>query len=114
MVYKEYIEREAVNEIIKQLSREPLYQHEGEDYYDGVCDVDGELAMLPAADVVEKTQYLHVLKLAKKMHTWIFLNTGDEQAAYDEMGLTDEDNALLGYSGKLELAANAKMDIKCE
>ena len=50
---KEYIEREAVNEIIKQLSSEPLYQHEGEDYYAGVCDVDGELAMLPAADVAE-------------------------------------------------------------
>lgn len=50
---KEYIEREAVKEVIKQLSREPTYQHDGEDYYMGVCAVDGEIAMLPAADVAE-------------------------------------------------------------
>ena len=53
MADKEYIEREAVKEVIKQLSREPAYQHDGEDYYMGVCAVDGEIAMLPASDVVE-------------------------------------------------------------
>lgn len=48
-----------------------------------------------AADAIEE-----LLKAAKAMHTWIFLNTGDEQAAYDECGLTDEMNAALGYSGQ--------------
>lgn len=48
-----------------------------------------------AADAIEE-----LLKAAKAMHTWIFLNSGDEQAAYDECGLTDEMNAALGYCGQ--------------
>ena len=39
-------------------------------------------------------------KVASAMHTWIFLNTEDEQKAYDECGLSDEMNAALGYSGQ--------------
>lgn len=42
-------------------------------------------------------------KIAGAMHTWIFLHTGDEEKAYKECGLTDEDNAMLGYIGKIEL-----------
>ena len=48
-----------------------------------------------AADAIEQ-----LLKVASAMHTWIFLHTGDEQAAYDECGLTDEMNAELGYCGQ--------------
>ena len=48
-----------------------------------------------AAEVIDE-----LLKVAKAMHTWIFLNSGDEQAAYDECGLSDEMNALLGYGGQ--------------
>jgi hypothetical protein len=48
-----------------------------------------------AADAIEE-----LLKVASAMHTWIFLNTGDEQKAYDECGLSDEMNAALGYSGQ--------------
>ena len=44
-------------------------------------------------------KYYHVLHLARAMHTWIFLHTADEFAVYDELGLTDEDNALLGSIG---------------
>lgn len=44
--------------------------------------------------------YDHLLHLAKAMHTWIFLNTFDEQAVYDKLGFTDEDNALLGSIGR--------------
>lgn len=43
-------------------------------------------------------------KIAGAMHTWIFRHTGDEEKAYQECGLTDEDNAMLGYIGKIELA----------
>ena len=50
---------------------------------------------LEAADAIEE-----LLKAAKAMHTWIFLHTGDEQAAYDECGLSDEMNAALGYGGQ--------------
>ena len=51
----------------------------------------------------QKEKYDHLLKVACKMHTWIFLNTGDEQAAYDEIGLSDEDNAMLGYGGEFKI-----------
>ena len=51
--------------------------------------------LLQAADAIEES-----LKVASAMHTWIFLNTGDEQKAYDECGLSDEMNAALGYSGQ--------------
>ena len=45
-----------------------------------------------------------LFELAKKMHLWIFLHTGDEEAAYDEIGLTEEENFILGYMGQLEVA----------
>ena len=51
-----------------------------------------------AADVIEE-----LLKAAKSMHTWIFLNTADEQEAYQECHLSDEMNRALGYGGKMEI-----------
>lgn len=51
--------------------------------------------MREAADAIEE-----LLKAAKAMHTWIFLNTGDEQKAYDECGLSDDMNVALGYGGQ--------------
>ena len=56
----------------------------------------------------QNEEYEHLLKIARKMHTWIFLNTGDEQAVYDEIGLSDEDNILLGYGGQIELTVGEK------
>lgn len=50
-------------------------------------------------------KYKELLKAAKKMHTWIFLHTGDEQKAYDECGLSEDMNIALGYSGKIEFRA---------
>lgn len=44
--------------------------------------------------------YDELLKAAKSMHTWIFLNTADELTAYDECRLSDEMNAMLGYGGQ--------------
>ena len=58
----------------------------------------------------QKEKYDHLLKVARKMHSWIFLNTGDEQAAYDEIGLSDEDNMLLGYMGKIMLVEKELTD----
>ena len=51
-----------------------------------------------AASAIEE-----LFKAAKAMHTWIFLNTDDEQAAYGECGLSDEMNAALGYCGAFEM-----------
>ena len=61
-----------------------------DEYYAHGGDVINE-----AADAI-----VELLKVASAMHTWIFLHTGDEQAAYDECGLTDEMNAELGYGGQ--------------
>ena len=44
-----------------------------------------------------------LLNIARKMHTWIFLHTGNEKEVYDELGLTDEENVLLGYHGQFIL-----------
>ena len=63
-------------------------------------DADFANAVTDAADAIEE-----LLHIAAKMHTWIFLHTTDEQAAYDEIGLTDEQNALFGYSGQMILKA---------
>lgn len=42
--------------------------------------------------------YDRLLEIAKKMHLWIFLHTSNEFEVYDELGLTDEENSLLGSS----------------
>ena len=44
--------------------------------------------------------FWHLMKLARNMHLWIFLHTGDEHKAYKECGLTDEDDAMLGYGSQ--------------
>lgn len=54
--------------------------------------------------------YDHLLHLAKAMHTWIFLNTFDEQAVYDNLGFTDEDNALLGSIGRPMVIGTVKRE----
>lgn len=48
-----------------------------------------------AADAIEE-----LLKAAKAMHTWAFLNSWNTQAAYDECWLTDKINVALGYGGQ--------------
>lgn len=91
----ECISREAVSDLLAMAlidEWEPEY-------------AQGRLSEIPAADVVPAEVYNHLLKIANKMHLWIFNHTFDEQAAYDECGLTDEDNAMLGYGGTWELIA---------
>lgn len=81
------------SELLKRLRERAAwinFPHHGEDY-----PTEDAKLMMDAADAIEE-----LLKAAKAMHTWIFLNTGDEQAAYDECGLTDEMNAALGYGGR--------------
>ena len=44
------------------------------------------------------------------MHLWIFLHSGDEKEVYKELGLTDEEDAILGYSGKIILKEEKEKD----
>lgn len=46
-----YIKRTEALELLGKLSREPHYQHEGEDYYVGIAEASGEIYSMPAADV---------------------------------------------------------------
>lgn len=57
--------------------------------------------------------YERLLEIARKMHTWIFCNTGDEQAVYDELGITEEENVIFGYSGNFKFEVTEK-EIKCK
>lgn len=50
--------------------------------------------------------YERLLKLAKKMHLWIFLHCYDEGAVYEELGLTEEEDAFLGYGGSFTVETN--------
>lgn len=63
------------------------------------CDPDCDLTLMrESADMID-----NLLHICSKMHTWIFLHTSDEQAVYDEIGLTDEDNIMFGYLGQYTL-----------
>ena len=60
--------------------------------------------------IAKANEYDHLFHLAKAMHTWIFLNTFDEQAVYDKLGFTDEDNALLGSIGRPMVIGTVKQE----
>ena len=62
----------------------------------GIYGTEKATVLQDAADAMEQ-----LLKVAKKMHLWIFLHSGDEQEAYDWCGLSDEMNTALGYGGQL-------------
>lgn len=51
-----------------------------------------------AADAITE-----LLRAASAMHTWIFFNTEDEEAAYADCGLSPEMNAALGSMGGFEM-----------
>ena len=50
-----------------------------------------------------KIEYERLLQIARKMHLWIFLHSDNEQEIYDELNLTEEENAILGYSGQYKI-----------
>ena len=52
-------------------------------------------------DKENKIEYNRLLQIAHKMHEWIFLNSIDEQEVYDSLGLTEEENYILGSLGKI-------------
>ena len=53
MPEKEYIEREAVEEILYKYANEPEYWHTGETFYAGVSAVELDILALPSAAVTE-------------------------------------------------------------
>lgn len=68
--------------------------------------IDELYKTIESKDKIIDSQALEIArlkKIAKKMHLYIFLHSGNEQEAYDELGLTDEENAMLGYIGQFIL-----------
>lgn len=63
-----YYNKEQVKEVIKKLAREPYYQHAGEDFYAGICAVDGELMMLPTVEYTEVPTTRRGLHLGNKYY----------------------------------------------
>lgn len=53
-----YIKREDAIKILGKLSREPYYQHEGEDYYVGIAEATGEIVSMPSVEI-EPVKYAH-------------------------------------------------------
>ena len=75
-----------------------------EDWMVDLIEVCSAISEVPAAEVVDKKDYEELLRAAKKMHAWIFLNSFDEVEAFKECGLSEEMNTMLGYLGSAVLS----------
>lgn len=74
------------------------------DKYKAMYEAEKDLVVADELKIMElEDKHERLLHIAKKMHTWIFLNSGDEQKVYEELGLTDEENKILGYSGQIHI-----------
>ena len=56
---EKYYRVSDVNEIINKLAKEPAYYHDGEDFYNGVCAVDGELMCLEPVELPRLAVWKH-------------------------------------------------------
>lgn len=54
-------------------------------------------------------EYDRLFEIAEKMHEWIYIHSFDTQKAYDEIGLTDEENLILGYRACVALDETHKV-----
>lgn len=50
---EKYYRVSDVNKILNKLAKEPAYYHDGEDFYSGVCAVEGELMCLDTTELEE-------------------------------------------------------------
>lgn len=48
----EYIEKGNALYVLGKLAKESAYQHDGEDYYVGICEASGVISEMRPADVV--------------------------------------------------------------
>ena len=91
-----YINRKDALELIGKLSREPYYQHDGEDYYVGLADASGEIYAMSSVEtntIVSETLKEIVKRIEKEV--WDTLSdSGDDWFAsakvYDAMEIIKE------------------------
>lgn len=57
-------------------------------------------------------EYERLLKIARKIHCWIFLHTFVENEVYEALGLIPKENAILGSAGKIEIQIPKEENVK--
>lgn len=65
---EKYYKVSDVNEILNKLAKEPAYQHDGEDFYNGVCAVEGELMCLEPVEADIDELKNEVIDLNNRRH----------------------------------------------
>lgn len=68
---EKYYRVSDVNEILNKLAKEPYYQHDGEDFYNRVCAVEGELICLDAVEIKEP-RVGEWLSFTRPEQKWVF------------------------------------------
>ena len=91
-----YINRKDALELLGKLSREPYYQHDGEDYYVGLADASGEIYAMPGVGTDDI--FSEILKeIVRRIETevWDTLSDGGDDwftsaKVYDAMEIIKE------------------------
>ena len=63
----EYIEKGNALYLLGKLAKEPAYQHDGEDYYVGICEASGVISEMRPADVVP-VRYGNIIQTLEDGH----------------------------------------------
>ena len=77
---EEYVKVSDLNNIIRKLAKAPAYYHEGEDFYHGVCAIEGELMCLPTVKLEEPKECTKGLHLG---HNYYCSNCGKLAPIYN-------------------------------
>lgn len=90
-----YINRKDALGILGKLSREPHYQHDGEDYYVGLADASGEIYAMPGVEIDDVSEILKEIVKRIETEVWDTLSDcGDDWFAsakvYDAMEIIKE------------------------
>ncbi len=67
---EKYYKVSDVNAIVERLLHEPYYQHDGENFYNGVCTVDGELMCLETV-ALEEPKVGEWLSFTRPQQRWV-------------------------------------------
>ena len=65
---EKYYRVSDINEILNKLAKEPAYCHEGEDFYNGVCAVEGELMCLEPVEADIDELKKEIAELRNRLH----------------------------------------------
>lgn len=63
----EYIEKGNALYVLGKLAKEPAYQHDGEDYYVGICEASGVISEMRPADVAP-VRYGNIIQTIEDGH----------------------------------------------